>query len=235
MSSPSGKPDGLIKVKNTFIEYDSDSPDRVFIPALRSKTIAAGELWTEKDDAYDFPPRSQTDPVSRASPRAQQKPEITVSPPPQTPSPSASPSGSSNWVVAWIDERSFKDPAKSMKDAVAEYANVDSVKCYKSTGNFLKNFERKFLVGDYLDRINMAIIVSPPNFPDLVSFFKSIQKPTVSAHKGLQAVIVFKASGPPTQGPGSVSDACPYATIFAHEWEVVLRALRQLRTVVHTS
>lgn len=236
MSSPSRKPSGLVKVKNTFIEYNSDSGDGAFIPASRSKTIAAGELWTDKDDDYEFPPRSQSDAVVyRSLQEPRQKADIPVSPPPLTPSPSLTPSDPSSWVVAWIDERSFKDAAKSMKDNIIEYANIENVKCYKSTGNFLKTFERKFFLGNYLDRINMVLIVSPPNFPDLVRFFKSVSNPRVSANKGVRAVIVFKASGPPPNGPGSIADPCPYATIFAHEWDVVLHALGQLRTVVHTS
>ena len=243
MSSSSSSPRksvGVVKVKNTFIEYKSDSQGSLSSsPVQRSKTIAGGELWTEKDDDYVFPPRSQSDRVVMRLPASVEeepkKQEIPQSLQPRVPSPSLSPPSKTGWVITWIDERSFKDQAKSMKDDLGFSSNNSDVKCFKSTGNFLKTFERKFLSGSsYLDRKKMIVIVSPPNFSGLVSFFKSTPKHTGVTNQGLRAVVVFKASGPPTHGPGSVEDPCPYTTIFAHEWDNVLRIVQQL-TVVHTS
>lgn len=231
---------GVVKVKNTFIEYKSDSQGSLTSsPVQRSKTIAGGELWTEKDDDYDFPPKSKSDVVIKRLPvlipEEPKKQEVPTSPPPRTPSPMLSPGSNMGWVVTWIDERSFKDQAKSMKDDIAVSSNNINVKCFKSTGNFLKTFERKFFSGSsYLDRKKMIIIVSPPNFAELVSFFKSIPKPNGVTNQGLRAVVVYKASGPPSEGPGSVTDPCPYTTIFAHQWDIVLQVVQQL-TVVHTS
>jgi len=241
-SSPKRNSVGVVKVKNTFIEYKSDSQGSLSSPPVqRSRTIACGDLWTDKDDEYDFPPRSQSDRVVIRIPPPSvteelKRNDVPQSLQPRTPSPSlSSPPSKTGWVIAWIDERSFKDQAKSMKDDLGFSSHNSNVKCFKSTANFLKTFERKFVSGSsYLDRHKMVVVVSPPNFAELVSFFKSIPERSGVTNQGLRAVIVFKASGPPTHGPGSVKDPCPYTTIFAHEWDVVLKVVQQL-TVVHTS
>ena len=244
MPSPSRKSElGAVKVKNTFIEYvapDSEESLPSSHPVQRSKTYAVGDLWTDddKDDAYFFPPRSSSDRAVVYREDVGQRPQKSpsISPAPRTPSPEI---GNDHqkppWVIAWIDERSFKDQAKGMKDHLNVFLSPGEVKCYKLTANFLKTFERKFLTGGYLDRHKMIIIVSPPNFGEIVSFFKTIpNSKDGQANKGLRALIVFKASGPPTHGPGSIAEPCPYTTIFAHEWTSVIDIVQQI-TLVHTS